>query len=124
MMKRICGILLVVLGMATCARAQATSANKLAWDQVAADVATAQALTYTAYPDATATGVPLTGVVCTGGTPFTGTAVCTVPFPAFTPGNHTEAISAKNLAGESLVSAPLSFQFVIVPNIPKNLRIQ
>lgn len=101
--------------------AQATSVSKLAWDESAPDLATAQAYTYKYYPDGATVGMALTGVVCTGTmSPFQ----CAVAFPAFTPGNHSVVLSATNVAGESMKSSPFAFVFVVVPAAPANLRIQ
>ncbi len=117
------GLVLVCLAIAAVASAQsnASPTSKLAWDQAAPDLATAQAYTYKAYPDGTATGAALSPVTCSGASsPF----VCTVPFPAFAPGPHTMTVSAGNEAGDSLPSAALSFSMVVIPAVPVNLRIQ
>lgn len=102
--------------------AQATPQSKIAFDQDASDLATANAFTYKHFDDGSAVGLPLTPVTCTGtASPFT----CQAPFPAFTPGaQHTIAVSAANQAGESLPSTPLAFQFIAIPNPPKGLRIE
>lgn len=105
----------------SCASAQTvTSTSKLMWDQQAPDLATAQAYDYRLYPDGAATvPTPVVGVTCSGtASPF----VCVVPFPAFTPGSHTEAATAANSAGESLKSTVFAFQFVVIPSPPQNLR--
>lgn len=113
---------LVGLWLTSTAWAQSvTPTSRLAWDQQAATVAEAQALTYRYFADGGTTGVSVTGVTCTGPTaPF----VCQVPFPAFTPGAHTIRLTAGNTAGESALSAALSFVFVVIPTPPANLRIQ
>jgi hypothetical protein len=99
----------------------AVSSNKLGWTQAAPTLADAQAYTYKYYPDGATTGIAFTGVVCSGAaTPFS----CEVPFPAFTPGNHTLQITAQNVAGESGKSSPLSFTFVVVPAVPTGLIIK
>lgn len=99
--------------------AQTTAKDKLAWDQTAPDVATAQAYTYSAYADTATVGTTLSPVTCTGTvSPF----LCSVPFPAFTPGPHTLQVTASNVAGESLKSNVFSFTFVVVPTAPANLR--
>lgn len=99
----------------------AVSANKLGWNQTALTLADAQALTYRYYPDGATTGITLSGVTCTGtASPF----ACEVPFPAFTPGNHSLTLTAANVAGESGKSSPLSFTFVVVPAIPTGLIIK
>lgn len=98
----------------------ATPASKLEWDEVAADLAAAQALTFKLYPDGSVGGMPLPGVTVSGAaSPF----ACSVPFPAFTPGNHTIQLTATNVAGESTRSAVFPFSFVVVPAAPVNLRI-
>lgn len=110
--------MLVLVGNA---RAQTgTPTNGLAWDQAATDQATAQAYTYRYYPDGSASGTVLSGVVCSGtASPFT----CRVNFPAFTPGAHTLQTTAANVAGESVKSAVFSFTFVVQPSAQTNLRI-
>ena len=108
------------LGLASSAVAQTgTAASRLAWDQPNATTAEAQALTYAVYADGATVGTVLTGVACVGAAP-----VCSAPFPAFTPGAHTVTLTAKNVAGESPKSAPLTFTFVVVPSAPATLRIQ
>ena len=98
----------------------ATPVSSIAWDQAAADLATAQALTYRYYPDGAATGTVFSGVTCSGtASPF----VCSVAFPAFSPGPHTIAITAANTAGESAQSALVNFTFVVIPAVPANPRI-
>ena len=96
----------------------ATSKSKLLWDQDAIDLITANSNIYKIIKDTSPPEV-LSDVVCTGSTsPF----VCSVSFPAFTPGSHSITITAGNAAGDSLPSAPLAFTFVIIPTPPKNLR--
>lgn len=112
----------IVLLFSASAQAQTgTPTSRLAWDQGAPDLATAQAYAYTYYADGATTGTALTGVTCTGtAAPFT----CSAAFPAFTPGNHTLTLTAKNVAGEGPKSSPLSFVFVVLPSAPQNVRIQ
>lgn len=121
-MKKLLLTLALVLA-STAAYAQApvaTGASKFAWDQPAPDVATAQAYTYKYYADNAATGVVLTPIACTTvSTVFT----CTVPIPAFTPGVHSVTVTAANAAGESAKSASLSFQMIVQPLAPLNLRL-
>lgn len=97
-----------------------SSNQKFAWDQVATDLATAQSYTYKYYADGATLGAVFTNVTCTGTvSPFT----CSVPIPAFMPGQHTIVISANNEAGESDKSAPFAFAFVVTPGKPTNIRI-
>lgn len=97
----------------------AVNTSKIAWTQEAPTLADAQGYTYRYYPDG-APGVALSGVTCSGeGSPFS----CQVAFPAFTPGNHALTMTAANLAGESVQSAPLNFVFVVTPATPTGLRI-
>ena len=112
---------LVIMGCATVTSAQTgTPSSKLVWDQTAPDLTTAQAYTFTYYPDGATTGTALNGVTCAGtASPF----VCQVAYPAFTPGSHTLQLTAKNAAGESGKSAVFSFTFVVVPAVPTNIRI-
>lgn len=100
----------------------ATPASKFAWDQPAADLATAQAYTYRYYADAAITSLPLTSVVVTTGT-VAGQFPATSAIPAFTPGTHTISIVAVNVDGESLKSNTVTFQMKIVPLAPLNFRI-
>jgi hypothetical protein len=114
---------LFVLGLAASASAQAIPTDKLAWDQPAPDLATAQAYTYKYYPAGATVGITLTGVTClTAGTP--AVISCRTTFPAFTPGSHTITITASNAAGESPKSAPFTFTFVVVPGVPSSIRIE
>lgn len=117
---------LIIAGLSSTASAQTSviPGDKLAWDQQAADLATAQAATYKLYADGAATGTVLTPVTCTVQTPpLTGNFTCSTPFPAFTPTVlHSVKASATNEAGESLQSTAFSFKFVVVPSVPTNLR--
>lgn len=100
---------------------QAAATKKLAWDQAASNLAEAQAYAYKYYADGSASGVALSGVTCSGAaSPF----VCEVAFPAFTPGPHTIAVTASNVAGESVASPVFSFTFSVVPTPPANVRIK
>jgi hypothetical protein len=103
------------------ASAQVTTANHLAWDQSAPDLATATGYNYKYYPDGSSLGTSLDGgVVCTGtASPFQ----CTDLVPPFTPAAHTISITATNVAGESLKSNTITFTFVVVPSAPANLHI-
>jgi hypothetical protein len=113
----------VLLAGIASAQSSATPTSKLVWDQIAPDLATANAYTYREYPETwvSGPGTVLTPVTCTGTTsPF----VCSTPFPAFTPGGHAVTMTAGNAAGESLKSTPFPFTFVVIPSPPTNLRIQ
>ena len=116
-------ILMTALAVPTIAQAPpvATANSKLAWGMPAPDLATAQSYTYRQYPDASATGVVLNAVTCTGtATPF----ACEVAFPLFTQGNHTLRLSASNAAGEGVPSAPFAFTFVGKPGTPTSITIK
>lgn len=119
-------ILFGLLALAGSAGAQTSiiAGDKLAWDQQAATLAEAQAATYKHYDDASATGIVLTPVTCNALVPpLAGNFTCETPFPAFTPGAaHGIALTAGNLAGESLRSTAFNFLLVVVPNAPTNLR--
>lgn len=120
-MKRLVLLILALLALAIPASAQTTgtTSSKLILDEAAPDLATAQSYSYAYYPDVATTPTPIV-LVCAGtSSPFT----CSGNFPAFTPGGHTLSVTARNVAGESIHSAPLSFTFVVVPNAPQNLRI-
>jgi hypothetical protein len=124
MLARLLAAALLVVGLAASLAAQAppgSTAQRFAWDQAAATLSDAQALTYRYYPDGAAAGVTFSGVTCAGaGSAFT----CSAPIPAFTPGNHTITMTAANLAGESPKSSPFVFVFVVIPGSPSNVRIQ
>lgn len=98
----------------------ATPASKLAWDQPAPDLSSAQGYTYKYYPDGSTTAGALIGTTCSGTvTPFQ----CEVQFPTFVQGNHTLKLSATNVAGETL-SDPFAFAFVDKPGKPINIHIK
>lgn len=120
--KKLGVTILFILGSTALMSAQAIPSSKLAWDQPAPDLASAQAYTYKYYPDGSLTGNTLIGVVCSGATsPFQ----CEVAYPSFTPGNHTLILSATNIAGESNPkSAPFAFAFVVTPGTPLNIHIK
>ncbi len=113
-------LVLAILCLIPAISRAAQSPKTLLWDQPQATAAEAQALTYKYYADGATTGVALTGVTCTG----TTTVVCSVSFPAFTPGAHSIQITATNAAGEGAKSAAFSFTFVLVPAAPVNIRVQ
>jgi hypothetical protein len=121
-MKRLilaCVFVLALAGLSS-AQTQVGSSSSVQWDQTAATLATANAMTFRHYDDGAVTGTVFTSVACAGASsPF----VCTVAFPAYTPGNHTVAISAANAAGESAKSPTVAFTFLVVPTPPSNLRI-
>jgi len=97
----------------------ATPTSLLAWDQPAPDLATAQSASYALAIDQ-APPVVHPGVTCAGSaSPF----LCTLPFPAITPGPHTLTVTTSNTAGSAAASAPLSFTFIAVPSPAMNLRI-
>ena len=119
-MKRVLLTLILVLAIPSISWSQATTVSRLALDQDAPDLATANSYTYKYYPNNAAIGIVLL-FTCTGtSSPF----LCTASFPAFTPGAHTLTVTASNIAGESPKSGILSFTFVIIPSVPTNLRIQ
>lgn len=119
-MRRAC-LLLVLLCVPGVVHAQTgTPASQLVWDQAAPTLAAAQAYVYRAYADGATTASTLPAT-CTGASsPF----VCRAPFPPFTPGSHTLALTAGNEAGESPRSAVLTFTFVLIPSVPANVRIE
>lgn len=119
-MKRVSFLLILLLLVPSVVFSQAIPTSKLGWDQDAPTLSDAQAYTYKYYADGSSTGAVLSNVTCTGSTsPF----VCTAPFPAFTPGNHSIKLTASNLAGESSSSLPLDFTFIVTPSVPRGLRI-
>lgn len=120
-MKKLCFVLLVLLAVPILVEAQAVPTSKFAWTQDAPTLADAQGYTYLYFPDGATTGIAFTGVTCTGATsPF----ACEVNIPAFTPGNHTVTLAARNVAGESAKTTPLSFVFVVTPATPQGFRIK
>jgi hypothetical protein len=124
-MKRIVLVCILLLAATTLSvqpvHAQpVTTANHLAWDQPGPDLLTVQTYGWNLYADAATTGVVLAGPVISGTvSPFQVVA----PFPAFAPGTHTVSVSAFDLSGESPKSNVISFQFVVIPLSPVNLRI-
>lgn len=121
-MKKILFTIIILLVASTVyAQPPVTGANKIGWDQAAPTLADAQGYTYKYYPDSATVGTTLVSVTCAGTvSPYQ----CQVPFPAFTPGPHNLTLTAGNLAGESVKSAPLSFAFVVTPGAPTNLIIK
>lgn len=129
MKQTVLGILIafgILVGGAAQASAQTPiiAGDKLAFDVQTASLAEAQAAVYKHYDDASATGIVLTPVTCSAQVPpLAGNFTCETPFPAFTPGvAHGIALTASNLAGESLRSTVFSFQLVVIPSAPTNLR--
>lgn len=102
---------------------QATPNDRLAWDEVAPDIATAQGYTYALELDGVLRASPLSPVTCTGAaSPF----VCRVPFPATTPGQHSLRLQASTIVNgkplSSAFSTALVFTMVISPATPANVR--
>ncbi len=97
----------------------ATPANKLGWTIVGQTAAVAQAASYNMYVDGATTATALSGVVCVAAG---SDASCSVPFPAFTPGNHSITLTQMISGVESGKSLPLAFTFVLVVT-PTNLVI-
>lgn len=116
----IAGLLLLTPNYAH-AQGNVVPSDKLAWDQQASSLAEAQSYVYKRYDDGSATGVALTGVTCAG---TTAPYVCSVAYPAYTPGSHSVQVTASNAAGESSKSAPFTFTFVVIPAAPTNVRKQ
>lgn len=121
-MKRLCLAACLCLFAVPVLAQTATPSSKVGFDQAGPDLATVQAYTYKYYADGATTGAALPAATCTGtASPF----ACTVPFPAFTPGNHTLTLTASNAAGESAQSTPpLAFTMVVTPTAPTNVTIK
>jgi len=114
-------VLIVTFASVVYAQPPATGSSKIGWDQAAPTLAEAQGYTFKYYPDTATVGTTLISVTCVGTvSPYQ----CEVAFPAFTPGAHTLTLTANNLAGESVKSAPLSFAFIVTPSSPSNVRIK
>lgn len=115
----------VLLALALPASAQGTPNTRLAWDQTAPDLATAQGFSYKFYRDGVAVGTPLTGIICTVAvaTSPVGTFPCSVGFPSSTPGvQHSIVLTASNTSGESLKSTAYIYTLIMLPAAPLNLR--
>lgn len=107
------------------ASAQGTPNTRLAWDQTAPDLTTAQGFTYKFYRDGSTLGTALTAISCTASvaTSPVGTFPCSVVFPSSTPGvQHSIVITASNTSGESLKSVPYTYTLIMLPAAPLNLR--
>lgn len=119
-MKRFLLVITFALFAGVASAQTGTPTSQLAWDQSAANLATAQAFTYGFYPDSAAVKTALASVTCVGtASPFQ----CSVAFPSFTPGAHTLTLTASNVAGESPKSPALAFTFVVIPTAPTNPHI-
>lgn len=91
---------------------------KLAWEEVATNLAEAQSFSYKYYVDGSTAGSPLPTVTCTGtASPFT----CTSAVPTLSPGRHTVNLTASSADGESSASNSVTFT---LPQTPQNLRKQ
>lgn len=126
-MKQFGLVSLLVLTFAASVSAQsANSANKLRWDELAQAPAVATSASYNPYADGSATaGGALASVTCVAAVAPLNPAsdsTCTANFPAFTPGNHTLAITQVLSGAESTKSNTLTFQFVVAV-VPTQLRI-
>lgn len=116
-------LILLCLPSFAAAQTPVTPGDRLGWDQPAASVIEAQSYTYLIAIDG---GAPtaVTGATCTGTTsPF----VCSVPFPAMTPGvDHSVTVAARktvnNVNLDSPFSAPAVFRLEVVPGTPVNIR--
>lgn len=101
----------------------ASTRTKIAWDEGADTLVQANSQIYRVYTDGQTTPIVLAGVLCVApgaaGQPF----VCTASFPALVPGAHTLTVTAGTDTAESLPSTPFSFQYVVIPAQPKNVRI-
>lgn len=93
------------------------------FDQAAATLADAQAMTHRVYLDGGSTGIALSNKTCTGSaSPF----ACRGLAPNMSNGQHTGRFTAANAVGESALSSPFVFDFgpiPTVPAVPSNFRI-
>ena len=110
------------LSQTVTAQVAATNTSKLGWTQAAPTLAIANGYRYDVVVDALPF-VSLTGVVCTGSSPF----ACTGNFPAATPGTHTLTLATTDAsvtpALSSVPTAPLSFRLVVAPAMPVGLTV-
>lgn len=107
------------------AQVNAVPGQQFVWDQPAPNLVEANGYTYLHYDDNATTGVAFSGVVCVEKTPVVSNVYeCAVAIPAYTPGTHTVTVAAKNIAGESERSIPLTFTLVVVPGTPTALRVR
>lgn len=123
-MHKLSLILGMLLVAGTVQAQSVTPANKLAWNQQAPDVATANAYVYKYYADGAIVGVMVAATCAAAIAPDTTGETCSFPFPAFTPGSHSLTLTASNIAGESAKSAPITFTMIVTPVAPGSLRIQ
>ena len=123
--EALCFCALLLMSVMAAAQNAATPNDKIGLDiavvpSTSQDAATAQAYTWKAYLDGSATAIVLPGAMCSGTNP----ATCQFPIPAtFPAGQHTMTISASNVAGEGQKSAQFSFVLTRQPNAPTTIRI-
>src|SRR4051812_39179869 len=97
-------LLVVAIVLLAAARVEAQTVvgpmSEYAWSIAAATPAAAQAFTYRVYDDGATTArlVPAAGLVCVAGTG--GLQDCSAPLLAYTAGNHSVTLTAKNVVGE------------------------
>lgn len=102
----------------------AVGTSKLVFDVPGPALADVQAYLYKHYDDGAATGTLFAPGTVTCATSATANLfTCTVPFPAYTPGNHAVTLTASNSAGEGPPSASFSFKFEVTPGKIVNVRI-
>lgn len=93
--------------------------DRICWDQPAASLADAQALTFTTQYDNAAANV--VAVVCEG---LTSPFACATAIPLLTNGTHRAIVTARNSAGLVFVSDPFDFAFdAPIDYRPLRLRI-
>ena len=101
------------------------SQQKIAWDQAAPDLATAQGYSYTVSDSGVALAVE--SPVCTN-SPTAGVFICKTPVPALTPGAHSLVVKTSTMIDGTLIesppSVPLAVVMVAVPATPQNLRLE
>lgn len=118
------GILAALPGIAyTQTVPRATPSMKLAWDQVALDLAEASSYRYVAVAS-TGAEIPLTAT-CTGtASPFT----CAAPLPIATIGTHTVRVAVlAPLDGGTwttpVLSDPFTYRVIAPPSAPSRFRL-
>jgi len=132
-MKRVTLALTIVLGLASVAHAQsmptAVAGDSVGWNQGGPNLTAVTAYIYHLYDSGVLVTPSLSGVACTNaavGDPTPFVCQAPLPIPPMVAGVHTITLTASDNTGESLPSAPLTFQIVVSPlppSSPINVRL-